>query len=150
MSSYANEIVPGLWVGSRRVIIAPDSDHSNFDIIISALTEYEYNEFLIDDIDFGSRQMWYRLVIDDYPDEDISQFFHPIAEVIREGLIAGKNILVHCAAGVSRSVSLVAAYLIIALKISASDALKMIRLRRPQAGPNDGFIRQLEALAKYS
>jgi protein-tyrosine phosphatase len=44
--------------------------------------------------------------------------------------------LVHCAAGISRSVCLVVAYLIKVHKMTPEAALAKIREKRPWAGPN--------------
>jgi predicted protein tyrosine phosphatase len=54
--------------------------------------------------------------------------------------------LVHCAQGVSRSVSVVAAWLISRKHASLQDALDVIRNARPEAMPNMGFIASLRAL----
>lgn len=53
------------------------------------------------------------------------------------------KIFVHCHAGVSRSVSMVAAYYMWSRRISYSDALMMIQERRDKAGPNLSFMGQL-------
>lgn len=54
------------------------------------------------------------------------------------------NILVHCYAGRSRSVTAVASYLIWALHLDRDDALIWIASRRQQIWPNRGFTLQLE------
>lgn len=54
------------------------------------------------------------------------------------------TVLVHCHAGISRSVAIVLAYLMHMRKISVQDALNLIRSRRPIADPNSGFMHQLE------
>uniref|UniRef100_A0A915PGN5 protein-tyrosine-phosphatase n=1 Tax=Setaria digitata TaxID=48799 RepID=A0A915PGN5_9BILA len=51
--------------------------------------------------------------------------------------------LVHCEAGISRSVFIVAAYLMQKFQWSAAKAVEYIQTIRPIAQPNDGFIRQL-------
>ena len=103
----------------------------------------------------------------DVPAYDMSQHFAPISAALqavwaRRGLPA----VVHCAAGVSRSVSLVIAFLLTHLdgftdpaqpgaaeviaargvvlnRVSVADVLRTIQTRRAQAGPNDGFTKQL-------
>ncbi|PWY99261.1 hypothetical protein BCV70DRAFT_200843 [Testicularia cyperi] len=54
------------------------------------------------------------------------------------------TVLVHCQAGCSRSVAVVAAYLMSTRHITAHEAVEMIRLRRKDAQPNAGFMAQLE------
>uniref|UniRef100_A0A0K0DLM5 TYR_PHOSPHATASE_2 domain-containing protein n=1 Tax=Angiostrongylus cantonensis TaxID=6313 RepID=A0A0K0DLM5_ANGCA len=56
-------------------------------------------------------------------------------------------VLVHCLAGVSRSATVVAAYLITACDLSFSSALKFIAKKRPVVNPNFGFRMQLCAFA---
>jgi len=65
-----------------------------------------------------------------------------INDGINENKLNGK-ILVHCFAGASRSITVVAAYLMKKCKLSAIDALKMVKSKRAQANPNPGFIIQL-------
>jgi protein-tyrosine phosphatase len=52
--------------------------------------------------------------------------------------------MVHCLAGVSRSVSLVLAYLIKHRGMTYRDAYDLIKGRRRIIHPNDGFIEQLK------
>ena len=58
----------------------------------------------------------------------------------------GHATLVHCAAGVSRSVSIVLAYLVIKRNMSLADSIAMVRAARPIMNPNLGFLRQLITL----
>ena len=53
--------------------------------------------------------------------------------------------LVHCAQGVSRSVTIVAMYMMKVDDLSAGKALKMMRKYRKLADPNDGFREKLES-----
>ncbi|KAL4219327.1 Protein-tyrosine-phosphatase mkp1 [Mactra antiquata] len=53
------------------------------------------------------------------------------------------KVLIHCFAGMSRSVTITAAYLMYKEKISAKSALKKIAESRGRVRPNDGFLRQL-------
>ncbi|KAM3728058.1 Dual specificity protein phosphatase [Dirofilaria immitis] len=54
------------------------------------------------------------------------------------------RILVHCEAGISRSVFVVAAYLMQKFQWSSTKAVGYIQKIRPVALPNDGFMRQLQ------
>ncbi len=61
---------------------------------------------------------------------------------IEEGNSKGK-ILVHCGHGVSRSVSLVVAFMIYTKGIPYSKAISLIKSKRAIAKPNPGFEKQL-------
>jgi protein-tyrosine phosphatase len=52
--------------------------------------------------------------------------------------------MVHCLAGVSRSVSLVLAFLIKHQGFSYNQAFDFVKSRRKIIHPNDGFIQQLK------
>jgi len=63
--------------------------------------------------------------------------------------ITGGNsaaLLVHCASGVSRSVSTVVAWLMVRRSLTFEMALTLVRTQRPLANPNFGFHRQLQIL----
>lgn len=57
-----------------------------------------------------------------------------------------RGLLVHCASGVSRSVSICVAYLMTRGGVSYEDALAAVKMNREQACPNLGFERQLKIL----
>ncbi len=57
--------------------------------------------------------------------------------------------LVHCNAGVSRAPALAAAHLLrTGAARTAGEALEQVRLARPAARPNRGFVEQLEEYAE--
>ncbi|MEM3710579.1 MAG: dual specificity protein phosphatase [Thermoprotei archaeon] len=53
---------------------------------------------------------------------------------VQQKIKEGKNVFVHCHAGMGRSVTLAACYLI-AIGYPASEALKLLRERHPQSSP---------------
>lgn len=80
----------------------------------------------------------------DLDDYDISVHFKIAIEFIQRSIQANNgNVLVHCAAGVSRSALIVAVYLMIEHKISASESILRVNQARPCVCPNLGFLRQL-------
>jgi len=58
----------------------------------------------------------------------------------------GRSVLVHCAGGVSRSATVVLAYLILARKMTLNEAYHHVQVRRPIIAPNAGFFNQLADL----
>lgn len=57
--------------------------------------------------------------------------------------LEGGNTLVHCVAGVSRSVSICLAYLMKHHDMSLKEAYKYVERRRPCIKPNNSFFKQL-------
>lgn len=84
--------------------------------------------------------------IDDTERTNICEWFDNVAGWIQAKLDDpnGRGVLVHCIAGVSRSTTLLAAYLMKAHKLTTNEALKFISSKRPQIQPNDFFLHQLE------
>lgn len=72
----------------------------------------------------------------------ISKHFQLTNEFINKGNTEGK-ILVHCGHGISRSVSLVIAFLIYFRKIPYSKSLDLVKRKRSIAKPNNGFEKEL-------
>ncbi|KAL7306943.1 hypothetical protein TKK_0000702 [Trichogramma kaykai] len=81
----------------------------------------------------------------DAPSTNISQYFYPAADFIDNALRKGGRVYVHCVQGVSRSATLVVAYLMIKKGMLASEALRTVTLAR-NIQPNSGFLRQLADL----
>lgn len=69
-------------------------------------------------------------------------FFEETTEFIQLAIDAGGKILVHCREGISRSATLVLAYLMIKRHLTAQDAVRTVREHR-EIIPNEGFLKQL-------
>jgi protein-tyrosine phosphatase len=63
---------------------------------------------------------------------------------ISQGIEREEPVLVHCDAGISRSGSVVVAYLMASRELSFEDALKTARAVRVCIDPNEGFTRELK------
>ncbi|KZP33795.1 phosphatases II, partial [Athelia psychrophila] len=86
----------------------------------------------------------HQINIDDTDDTDVLPLFMPAIAFIQTELDRGRGVLVHCQAGMSRSATIVAAYLMYTQKLGPEDALELIRKARPTIQPNAGFLQQLE------
>lgn len=95
---------------------------------------------------FPSDFHYLTLAADDSPDFDMSQFFESSFDFIDGCAVGGGSVLVHCGAGISRAPTVVAAYLIRKLHITAKNAVAMIKGIRSCASPNRGFLAQLVAM----
>jgi protein-tyrosine phosphatase len=91
----------------------------------------------------------------DYEGFLLDPYFDQVTDFIETHLRV-TNVLVHCMAGISRSVSFVIAYLMKFRGMKYDEALGFIRSRRSvvvsiliQANPNSGFVTQLKRYRKY-
>jgi len=87
--------------------------------------------------------VYLRLAIDDEKKSNLKRHFEETHDFIANALKNGGAVFVHCNLGVSRSSTIVVAYLMKTNQISLEDALTFLRSRRSCARPNIGFLMQL-------
>ena len=58
---------------------------------------------------------------------DLSKYFKNAADFIDQALQSGGRVLVHCHAGISRSATIVACYLMLKKSMTAQEAIRTIR-----------------------
>jgi|LakMenEpi03Aug12_release.lakeMendotaPanAssembly.Ray.scaffolds.fasta_scaffold134005_2 protein-tyrosine phosphatase len=109
------------------------------------------------------RQYWFK--IEDSLDANISLLFSETFLILSQAIRKGENVLVHCAQGISRSVTIVAAFLLSCishypdwivpyiLNIASREnrtarVLEYIRTKRPIINPNPSFVRFLKELER--
>ena len=86
---------------------------------------------------------YFRVDVDDASHEPIKSYFAEAIEFIANKLHREERVLVHCRSGVSRSATIVVAFVVHHLKISVHDAFFLVRSKRPVIMPNLGFMDQL-------
>jgi len=130
-----DEIQPGLWLGSLesskdRIFLKS----KNVKYVLSVIQQYSPY--------YPQEFTYHVLSVDDLPEEKLSGHFNTTNTFIEKGISEG-GILVHCAAGVSRSATFVVAYLIWSKRINTETALAEVRAKREIVSPNPGFLSQL-------
>ena len=135
-SFNAHEVFPGIYIGDLSSSLNKYAlKGNNIKNILSVLNgcdenypnDFKYNIIHVNDDD------WI----------DISEYFDECVEFIDIAMRNNEKILVHCSRGVSRSVTMVLAYLIVKQDMTYDVALETVRSKRIMANPNDGFKRQL-------
>ncbi|KAJ3051989.1 hypothetical protein HK097_006999 [Rhizophlyctis rosea] len=86
--------------------------------------------------------------LEDSPEEKIGEWFEEVTGVIHRAGENGERVLVHCHAGVSRSATVVLAYLMKYRGVSLYDAWNIAYKSRPIIRPNTGFAMALQSLEK--
>jgi protein-tyrosine phosphatase len=86
--------------------------------------------------------------INDLDTEPIGDYFEVCREFISDAINSGGAVFVHCLMGISRSPTIVAAYLMTTRSWDAEKALALIRAQRPIIDPNDGFRKALGIIKK--
>jgi protein-tyrosine phosphatase len=89
-------------------------------------------------------QFEYKIIsVADEPSVRLNSYFKEATDFIRKMIQEGKTVLVHCFAGVSRSASIVIAYLMRFHKMEYNVAFNHVKSKRPWINPNYGFQGQL-------
>lgn len=86
----------------------------------------------------------YRIPVDDTSSTNIICHFQAANDFIRAARARGDGVLVHCQAGVSRSTTIVCAYLMKEVGLNVEQAVEMVRAVRPEVEPTQAFLHQLE------
>lgn len=137
----ADEIVDGIFLGGCTAAAdAAALAQRRIDVVVN----------VTDDIEVGGGVESLRIEVDDAHDGNLLPALVTAADFIHARHSAGHRVLVHCRAGVSRSTTTLATYLLRHRREEAGasfdDAVAFIRRRRAFVCPNHSFRVQLEAL----
>jgi protein-tyrosine phosphatase len=132
-----DEIIPNLWLGE----IIPESDIIN-NHFTHVLSIYDKPPSFINSKKFITK--W--INIKDNGSENILDYFDECCEFIHTALLSGGKIYVHCQFGISRSPTIIIAYIMRygiccekEEKFHFIDALEYVGSKRPIICPNFGF-----------
>ena len=125
MDANCTEIIPGIYLGN--MIAAQTFEGA---IVSLYSTSYVSKNVL-------------PIYIADTPKTDISCYFSAVNEFILLNRRRGIPVLLHCKAGISRSATILCAFLMQCMRITTDEALTLIKKRRPCIRPNRGFLQQL-------
>ena len=128
-----NYIIDNIYLGG---ILAAENEHYldqyNIGFVVNCAEEIH--------IKYKKRQV-YALNLEDTETQKIFPIFELAYRIIKK--FRNRNILVHCAAGMSRSASLVIFYLMKEKGWNYDQCFKYVKERRSVISPNDGFEKQL-------
>jgi len=134
-------ILPNLYLGSASSLRSKD-----------VLQEYKITHVLTVSDEFPPNytdDIHYLVVpVSDEENSNLIEVFEECSSFIDEGRQQGA-VYVHCAAGISRSPTVVVAYLLLrAIAPTPAEALELVRKQRTVVFPNTGFWKQLVAFHK--
>ncbi|XP_012993857.1 dual specificity protein phosphatase 22-A [Esox lucius] len=136
MGNGMNKVVDGLYLGNIR-----DSENRislSQNNITHILSVYNNAKPVLEDISYLC------IHAADASSQNLSQHFKECISFIHECRLNGGACLVHCLAGVSRSTTLVVAYLMTVTSYSWEECLSAVKAVRSFVGPNYGFQQQLQ------
>ncbi|KAK9687245.1 tyrosine/serine/threonine protein phosphatase [Basidiobolus ranarum] len=147
-------ILPNLYLGSEQN--AQDKDklgQSNIHFILNVAQEVDSPFFTEGETEAESNisltpgstphALKYKKVNWSHNQERLSKDFSELFAFIDQARITGSGVLVHCQCGISRSASLVIAYVMRTLHLSLNQAYAFVKVRSPSISPNLSLVYQL-------
>ena len=132
------QILPHLYLGCRKVATClPGLRESNVTRILNVTSSIPNH--------FEDMQgfMYKQIAVEDNHDVDMMQHLPGAFQFIEEARACGEKVLVHCHAGMSRSVTIILAYLMKYYDHTLETAHEYVKLRKPDIAPNFSFMGQL-------
>ncbi|KAG2179697.1 hypothetical protein INT44_006545, partial [Umbelopsis vinacea] len=136
MTSVAQEVIQGLWIGgftAAESLHFLQKEHISYILSLGHFKPHHVDKGIVNKI----------IVVLDAPQQNIIQYFDETYDFIHGILESRDKVLVHCVAGVSRSATIVTAYLMRLNNMRYKEALAKLKRVRPFVTPNQGFIDQL-------
>jgi len=139
ITSLPDQILPNLYLGSEEctkldaVLLERKITH-----ILRVMREGS------PPVELSQKYTYKVIQVGDKESEDISNHFDTTYEFIHNSIQSGGAVLIHCAAGVSRSATIVSAYVMRDQRMKSDEAVSFVKSKRPQVNPNRGFLEQLK------
>lgn len=132
-------ILPQLYLGAESDVTQDQLASLGISYVLSVSRCSPQPSFLP-----GSRYL--RIPIDDSLRDDLLPWIPRALHFIDIAMSSGASVLVHCAAGISRSPALAVAYIMYSLEMDLDHAYRFVKERRPSISPNFNFLGQLQHL----
>ena len=137
----ANQILPGIWLGSVSSV-------KHFQSLLDAgvthvLTVMTHEDIVERGLDLPDSINWTIISVRDEEEEHLYDHFEAAINMIETVLKSGGRILVHCVGGISRSPTVIIAYVMWKLGLRLTAAIEYVRARRSYIDPNWTFYGDL-------
>eukprot|EP01006_Ploeotia_vitrea_P063436 TRINITY_DN85536_c0_g1_i1.p1 TRINITY_DN85536_c0_g1~~TRINITY_DN85536_c0_g1_i1.p1 ORF type:complete len:579 (-),score=58.83 TRINITY_DN85536_c0_g1_i1:85-1821(-) len=140
-----------IWIGARTALQSRILHERGIRYVCNTSKELIENSSGI--VDWNDLQANGIVVLHTRWDDNHTQHIYPFSQTTEEALNfiqqavqTGQHVLVNCSMGISRSSSLVCAYMIAREGFSFESALSTLRAKRPIVSPNFNFYNQLSGL----
>jgi len=136
-TSHSSEILDWLYLGGLRNAnnLKELTTRTNISYILNAACEVQNY--------FPDQFQYLKLDMEDTLDFDIHTYFDRASDFLELVRVNGGRAFVHCQQGISRSASLVIAYLISKQNMTLKDAYELVKAKRSLIRPNNNFLKQL-------
>ena len=136
-----SKITSSIYLGSEDAFSNPKIlDSANVSHILSLVPTHE----VLIPPSIAENRILYRIPLTDSVTEPIVLSFAPAIEFLVSAIESNGTVFVHCYSGISRSPSVLAAFLIHYHALSAHEALSTLQSCRSLVDPNPSFVAQLK------
>lgn len=132
-----SEILPRLYLGAESDVTQERLASLDISYVLSVSRGCARPSFL-------PCSRFLRVPIDDSLSADLLPWIPQALSFIDSARSSGAAVLVHCAAGISRSPALTVAYIMHCLDLDLDHAYRFVKERRPSISPNLNFLGQLQ------
>lgn len=130
-------ILPHLYLGAETDVTQDSLSARGISYVLSVSRCSPQPTFL-------PKSQYLRIPIDDSLRDDLLPWIPQALRFIDGAMSLGCSVLVHCAAGISRSPALAVAYIMYRLGMDLDHAYRFVKERRPSISPNFNFLGQLQ------
>ncbi|XP_053670405.1 dual specificity protein phosphatase MPK-4 [Anopheles nili] len=141
-----DEIEPGLWLGNASAAADIGTLEKRTIRSILSIDSVPLPVHITDHPNLRVRH----IQAADVPREDLIRHFENSNRFIADSLTEGRHVLVHCYFGVSRSATMVIAYLMQKYRLGYEAAFQRVKAKRRFVMPNPGFVNQLKLYARMA
>ncbi|XP_062840779.1 dual specificity protein phosphatase 8 [Trichomycterus rosablanca] len=132
-----SRILPQLYLGAESDITQDCLSARGISYVLSVSRCCPQPSFL-------PQSQYLRIPIDDSLKDDLLPWIPQALRFIDGAMSLGCSVIVHCAAGISRSPALAVAYIMYSLEMDLDHAYRFVKERRPTISPNFNFLGQLQ------
>ncbi len=134
---------PGLFLGSAE-------SARNVDVLVKLGITHILNAATAREKLAPDQFKYLTLELQDTADQEMLPAFDAAHAFIAEAVDSGGAVLIHCQAGVSRSVTIAASFLIAHHRMTSAEALQFVQSKRPTAKPIQHFVEELKRYEKQN
>ncbi|XP_034165845.2 uncharacterized protein si:ch211-195b15.8 [Pangasianodon hypophthalmus] len=132
-----SRILPQLYLGAESDVTQDCLSAQGISYVLSVSRCCPQPSFL-------PQSQYLRIPIDDSLRDDLLPWLPQALRFIDGAMSLGCSVIVHCAAGISRSPALAVAYVMYSLRMDLDHAYRFVKERRPTISPNFNFLGQLQ------
>mmetsp|Transcript_17494 Transcript_17494/g.25537 ORF Transcript_17494/g.25537 Transcript_17494/m.25537 type:complete len:226 (-) Transcript_17494:316-993(-) len=136
MGGAPSNILPGLWLGGCDILEQPHWFQENNITHTVSICHVAPGDAI-------PLQGKMHINLPDVPTTNLRPYMEDVVTFIHKARVAGGQVYVHCAAGISRSTTMTCAYIMAACSLPLRTTLQYVTLRRSCVCPNQGFRQQL-------